>query len=66
MDTKAISKAVKALAYAETRRVGLWRCVQNEDAAIEKAKSKYSAKITKAQVAVTEAKAVLSKLVAEA
>ena len=63
MDTKAISKAVKALAYAETR---LARVVQNEDAAIEKAKSKYSAKITKAQVAVTEAKAVLSKLVAEA
>ena len=32
----------------------------------EKAKSKHSAKITKALVALAEAKAVLSKLVAEA
>ena len=63
MDTKAISKAVKALAYAETR---LARVVQNEDAAIEKAKSKYCAKIMKAESAVSDAKAVLSKLVAEA
>ncbi len=63
MDTKAISKAAKALAYAETRLV---RVVQNEDAAIEKAKSKYSAKITKAQSAVSYAKAALSKIVAEA
>jgi hypothetical protein len=63
MDTKAISKAAKKLAYAETR---LARLVANEDAAIEKAKSKYAVKITTATTAVTDAKSALQELVAVA
>ena len=63
MDTKAISKAAKKLSIAENRLV---RVVENEEAAITKAENKYDAKITAAKTAVTTAKDVLSKLVAEA
>ena len=63
MDTKAISKAAKKLSTAENRLV---RVVENEDAAIAKAQTKYAVKITAAKTAVTTAKDVLSKLVAEA
>ena len=63
MDTKAISKAAKKLSIAENRLV---RVVENEDAAIAKAQTKYAVKITAAKAAVVEAKNTLSKLVAEA